>query len=218
MGFGLVNLLTMLEVTGRTGTKFNLKALRLIHRISGVCFIILFLVLSYYCVAIMRASGQELGPRASLHALLSVAAAVVLFLKLSFARIYRKYFTSVAVLGLTLFLMTASTTALSAGYYFAMKIGKAPPPIVKPEAGTEEKGAVIFARNCADCHYADKTETNIGPGFRGLFKRKSLPVSGRPVTDANVIKQLGTPVESMPSFPDMSEEELKALVGYLRTL
>jgi len=81
-----------------------------------------------------------------------------------------------------------------------------------------EKGASIFETNCAKCHYTDKTENKVGPGLKGLFSRNQLPLSGRAVSDANIRNQLKAPVEEMPPFPHLTEDEIQALIAYLKTL
>ena len=93
---------------------------------------------------------------------------------------------------------------------------KAPPREI--EGDLARKGAAIFDETCSDCHHADETEDLIGPGLKGLFKRAKLPVSDRPVTAANVRRLLKTPFQLMPPFDDLSEEEVDALVAFLKTL
>jgi mono/diheme cytochrome c family protein len=51
-------------------------------------------------------------------------------------------------------------------------------------SGDPAKGKTVF-ENCAVCHNADSTETKMGPGLKGLFKRDKLK-SGKKVTEANV--------------------------------
>jgi hypothetical protein len=87
VGLAIFNMIVMLELLGRTETKYNPKSLRKIHRIAGILFILLFFVISYFCINYMIASGKELTSRVALHTLLSVAIIVLLFLKLLFVRI-----------------------------------------------------------------------------------------------------------------------------------
>ena len=84
--------------------------------------------------------------------------------------------------------------------------------------GPVVEGARIFNERCSFCHYADKTETKIGPGLQGLFNLKSMPSSGVPVSSANIRKQLKTPFKNMPPFSDFPEEDIEALIAYLKTL
>lgn len=87
-----------------------------------------------------------------------------------------------------------------------------------PKNARIEKGAAFFAQNCAMCHYSDRPDTRIGPGLKDLFKNNKLPISGKPVTDESVKSQIKTPFDKMPAFADIREEELGALIEYLKTL
>lgn len=85
-------------------------------------------------------------------------------------------------------------------------------------------GKKEFEQNCAMCHFANQTKSKIAPGLKGLFKRKELPYSHKPVTVANVEEQIekgnpqGKPMP-MPPFGDkLSKTQLKDLVAYLKTL
>lgn len=81
-----------------------------------------------------------------------------------------------------------------------------------------EEGAAIFNQSCAMCHYPDQTETKVGPGLKGLYKKDHMAKSGWKVTDENIIRQLKTPYANMPPFPDLTEEEIRAMIAYLRSL
>lgn len=218
VGLAIFNLIVMLEFLGRTERRFNPESLRLIHRIVGIGYIGLFLLISYFCLRIMRTSGQEPSARGALHGLLAVATFILLCLKLSFVRSYRKYYSLVPSLGFAVVLLTLTTAATSAGYYFAMRGTSAFLPAVSLEEGLAAEGAAVFKEKCADCHYADRTGTRIGPGLKGLFTWDRFPVSGRPVTEANLRKQLKTPFRAMPPFADLPEEQVKALVAFLQSL
>ncbi len=109
-------------------------------------------------------------------------------------------------------------TVSGIGYFGGELVyGKKVPPR-EIEGDLARKGAAIFDAICSDCHYADETEELIGPGLKGLFKRAKFPVSDRPVTAANVRSLLKTPFKLMPPFDDLSEEEVDALVVFLKTL
>lgn len=82
------------------------------------------------------------------------------------------------------------------------------------------QGAQLFNdRGCSQCHFTDSAETRMGPGLMGLFDRKDLPVSGRPVSEENVRRQLLDPYWSMPSFADrLTREEKDRIISFLKTL
>jgi mono/diheme cytochrome c family protein len=93
----------------------------------------------------------------------------------------------------------------------------------KAAGGTElgdsaAKGAAIFKQNCSTCHLTDSTATKIGPGLMGLFKQDKLPISGKAASEENFRNQLMKPFGKMPPFAHLPEEEVEALVEYLKTL
>jgi uncharacterized membrane protein len=80
------------------------------------------------------------------------------------------------------------------------------------------KGALVFQANCSACHLTDSTSKKIGPGLKGLFKGDKFPISGRPTTEENFHSLLKKPIAKMPPFGHLPDEEVDALVGYLKTL
>ena len=97
--------------------------------------------------------------------------------------------------------------------------GTAGPESTDQSRGAEaSEGAAIFNRSCSMCHYADKTDKKVGPGLKGLYAKGQMTVSGWEVTDENVRRQIKTPFADMPAFPDMSEEEIQALIDHLQSL
>lgn len=92
--------------------------------------------------------------------------------------------------------------------------------VIQSAGPSADKGAALFIeKGCAHCHYTDKKDTKIGPGFEGLFERDKLPVSGRPVSEENVRRQLEEPYKAMPSFAGrLTLDERDRLINYLKTL
>jgi mono/diheme cytochrome c family protein len=95
---------------------------------------------------------------------------------------------------------------------------EAPPKEDTEQANPVQQGAAVFARNCSQCHFPDRKEPKIGPGLAGVLKGDQLPVSGRPATEENVRHQLRSPYNRMPSFAELPEEKVDALIAYLKTL
>jgi cytochrome c2 len=187
--------------------------------VSGYLFILLFLFISYFCIKIMRGMGQDLPARAALHGLFAVATFILLCLKITLVRFYKKYYPMAVSMGLGVFILLLTTTATSAGYYFSMRGVSSFQITADLQEELAREGARLFnEKACADCHNADRTDAKIGPGLKGLFKRDKLPMSGRAVTEDNIRKQLKTPFRAMPSFAALSEEEVKALLAFLKTL
>ena len=80
-------------------------------------------------------------------------------------------------------------------------------------------GQQVFAASCAQCHAANTTATQIGPGLMGLYKRKKMPATGKPVSDANVRAQIVNGGGGMPAFGGtLSAADINAVIAYLKTL
>jgi mono/diheme cytochrome c family protein len=92
----------------------------------------------------------------------------------------------------------------------------------RSEADTSEDisslGAEIFNSRCSGCHPRDSVQGGFGPGLKNLAARGTLPVSDRPVNEANLLRQLNEPVGVMPSFKDMDAKSKSAVVDYLLKL
>jgi uncharacterized membrane protein len=148
-------------------------------------------------------------------------------MKLSLAGLLLIFLSMVLVLGLrpeknskliVLVYAFCLATVLGLGYFggemvYGSKTAKS--DIIE---GPAVEGARIFDESCSICHYTDKTETKIGPGLLGLFTLESMPISGLPVSDANIRRQLKTPLQDMPSFSDLPEKDIIALIAHLKTL
>jgi mono/diheme cytochrome c family protein len=79
-------------------------------------------------------------------------------------------------------------------------------------------GEKLFEANCSICHYPDRKDKKTGPGLKGLFNSAKLPASGLPVTDENVRQRIVNGGDKMPPFKHLKQEELKAIVDYLKAL
>ena len=220
----LIAFLAMLTLMGRDERKMKTQALRSIHKAAGFLFLLLLLLLSYLCIKYWITAGDQISSRAVAHVVLSMALLVLFFVKITIAQFYKQFLKFVPVLGIFVFTLTFVITGISSGYYIlrssfgvpAMpEMGEAAPP---PVSGNAENGKAIFDNRCSFCHYADREESQSGPGLKGLFEKDRLPHSGRPSTVDNVRSQILKPVLSMPPFADFSDKELNDLLAYLRTL
>jgi mono/diheme cytochrome c family protein len=217
---GVLNMIVILEALGRTDQKrFNPKVLRHVHRIIGFLMVALLICLTFLGVKILRAMGGELQARAALHVLISAATLFLLGMKIFIVRFYKKFYQTAIPMGLGVLMLIFSTTAISAGYFLALR-GTGPPKMY--QKGGEElvkAGADIFSqRGCADCHYGDREEKKMGPGLKGLFKGGKVLASGDPVTEESVLNQLVKPSGMMPPYKDFSDRELEALLAFLKSL
>jgi len=83
--------------------------------------------------------------------------------------------------------------------------------------GLAAEGAALFKQNCSACHFTDSSATKVGPGLKGLFAQDKFPISGRPVSDDSFRQILKTPYSKMPPFGHLADEQVDALLDYLKT-
>src|SRR5438105_2225337 len=84
--------------------------------------------------------------------------------------------------------------------------------------GDDEKGKAVFGdKNCGVCHWTDKADKRIGPGFKGLFKREKM-WDDKPMTEANVREMIQKGGGKMTGFDDITAKEMDDLIAYLKTL
>lgn len=98
----------------------------------------------------------------------------------------------------------------------------------KPPAGEDKgdpvAGKKLYKAHCALCHFADAGIVKVGPGMKGLFQMKKLPLSGLPLTEENVRRRVaeGNPDPQkplMPAYKDIfTPKEMDDLLAYLKTL
>lgn len=84
--------------------------------------------------------------------------------------------------------------------------------------GNIEKGENLFVSKCAFCHHTDSKDIKVGPGLKGIFKEKVLPASKKAVTRENIRNQIKNPLANMPAVPDLSEQDIRDIIEYLRVL
>ena len=108
--------------------------------------------------------------------------------------------------------------AVGLGYFGGELVYGTRAPAVTAVQGAAVEGALVFQQNCSACHFADSTAVKIGPGLKGLFQQDKLPISGRTVSAENLRQVLKTPVAKMPPFGHLSQQQVAALIAYLKTL
>ncbi|UCB51531.1 MAG: cytochrome c [Candidatus Zixiibacteriota bacterium] len=219
--FGLVAVICMLTLMGRAERKIGATFLRRLHKIAGAIFAVMFLVISYFCLHYVEMAGEGLSTRAMFHGVLALALFFILALKISIVQFYKQFLRYVPGLGMTVFGLAFAVFFTSAGYFFLVTekttvAGETTSQV--SESSGVERGEALFDKQCSFCHYADRTDSKMGPGLRGVLKKETLPVSGRPATPENVTQQLLSPYQNMPSFRSLSEQEIEDLLIYLKSL
>jgi len=79
-------------------------------------------------------------------------------------------------------------------------------------------GLEVFTSNCSTCHYFDSTKTKVGPGLKGLYGLDRTPARGNPVTDEVIRKQILEGGIDMPPYSHLTENEVTAVIEYLKIL
>ena len=85
-------------------------------------------------------------------------------------------------------------------------------------AKAASSGQDLFAANCTICHFYDRKDTKVGPGLLGLFKNPKLPKSGRVTNEENVRETIVNGREKMPPFKHLKDQEIQAIINYLKSL
>jgi hypothetical protein len=225
----------MFEIFGRAEKKYNIEKLRKYHRLNGKLYLLLYILVAYFCLDFLLKTKAEPSPRAALHSVFALAVVVLFCLKISFVKIYKQFYGNVKTLGILIALLTFGMIGTSSGYYLLItKLGtdvllkkgieekKEVPQdtamIVKKDQKSIKKGEEIYESKCFFCHDPHSTKTIVGPGHKGILKNPLLPVSKQPATPENIIHQIKNPYRDMPSFSYLSDDEVLNIIAYLNTL
>lgn len=99
----------------------------------------------------------------------------------------------------------------------ALGLALAASPSLLKAAGDAAKGKEVFEQ-CGVCHHPDSEEKKLGPGLKGLFKKKKLQ-NGKAATEENVLAVIDAGGNGMPAYKDiLTKEEKENLLAYLKTL
>lgn len=221
---GLVAIICMLTLMGKTEKKVSAAFLRKLHKISGFVFFALLLVISYFCLKYWAMVGDQVSTRAVFHGVLALALLIIFILKISIVQFYKQFLRFAPVMGMVVFCLAFVVFSTSGGYYLLRTLYSNPEQ-VKTSTITQAKiqgridnGKILFQNKCISCHFTEKEDKKIGPGLKNLLKNEKLPQSGRRATVENVKQQLIRPILKMPSFANLSEQEFADLFAYLETL
>jgi hypothetical protein len=225
----LVAMFTMFEVFGRSDKKFNIQKLITIHRLNGKLYFLLYIFIVYFCLDFVIKTKAEPSPRAIFHSVFALAVIVLIFLKVSFVRIYRQFYGQVKTIGILIALLTFGIIGTSGGYYLLItkfgtevflkkEIPKEANIIVKTDLQSIKKGKNLYESKCSFCHDPKSTETTVGPGHKGILENPFLPVSKKPATPENIVHQIRNPYKDMPSFSYLPDEDVLNIIAFLNTL
>ena len=80
-------------------------------------------------------------------------------------------------------------------------------------------GRRVYDAECDRCHQPYSTHGRKGPGLKGVFQNKYLPLSGLPANDERVTDIIRLGRNEMPGFNQkLSPQDMQDLLAYLHTL
>jgi mono/diheme cytochrome c family protein len=83
----------------------------------------------------------------------------------------------------------------------------------------QSAGRKIYDSKCDRCHRPYSSRGKKGPGLKGIFRNKYLPLSGLPANDERVADIIRLGRNEMPSYGEtLSSEDIQDLLAYLHTL
>jgi cytochrome c2 len=226
----------MFEVFGRSEKRFDIAKLKKLHQISGYLFLLLSLVITYYCLDFIIKTKAEPTSRATLHSVFSLAVILLIIIKIIFVRFYRQFYGQVQMIGLVIAILSFGMVGTSGGYYlFSTKFGtdreigevieqkhetvsKAGKITLRTDSVSIKNGKELYESKCSFCHDPYSTKTNVGPGHKDILKNHLLPVSKKPATPENIAEQLRNPHRDMPSFSYLDDKDVQNIIAYLNTL
>jgi len=86
-------------------------------------------------------------------------------------------------------------------------------------AGSAARGKEVFEKKCAMCHFADSDAKKIGPGLKGISKRRTFTVNGNKVTTESLTTWIENGDTLMPPMKEALEPaQIKDVVAYVKTL
>lgn len=83
----------------------------------------------------------------------------------------------------------------------------------------QSAGRRIYDAECDRCHEPYSTRGKKGPGLKGMFQRKYLPLSGLPANDDRVTDIIRLGRNEMPAYSQkLNSQDMQDLLAYLHTL
>ena len=239
----IIAMFTMFEIFGRDTAQYKVTTLKVLHRVNGVIYLILFLYIAYHCIDFIISTKGELSSRATFHSLCALLIIVLFSVKIAFIKIYKQFYAQARTLGLVMALTTFGMVGTSGIYYLLVSgFGKheiqnsvisaqmevptkillnkdgLPKIALRSDPESIRNGKKLFEKSCSFCHNPNSVTISVGPGLKGLLSNPTLPVSKRPATPENIAAQLKNPYKDMPSFENLQEEDIVHLIAFLNTL
>lgn len=168
LAIGLVAVFIMLNLQGNPKDRPSARRLRLLHRIFGYLFLLIFIINLVFMTQRLIGFSDEPSPRLLLHITLALLLIPVFLVKISIARFYKKLYPYLMPLGLGLFFIGFLMIAITTGYYLISTAEmdeeadmqeiqltpEAPETIDTSKTGL--RGDSILKQKCTICHNLDR--------------------------------------------------------------
>jgi len=83
----------------------------------------------------------------------------------------------------------------------------------------QASGRKLYDSHCDRCHEPYSTRGKKGPGFKGVFQNKYLPISGLPANDERVTDIIRLGRKEMPAYNQtLNQQDIEDLLAYMHTL
>lgn len=80
-------------------------------------------------------------------------------------------------------------------------------------------GRKIYDAQCDRCHEPYSTKGKKGPGLKGVFQNRYLPISGLPANDERVTDIIRLGRKEMPGYSQtLNQQDIEDLLAYMHTL
>ncbi len=80
-------------------------------------------------------------------------------------------------------------------------------------------GRKVYDSHCDRCHEPYSTKGKKGPGLKGVFQNKYLPISGLPANDERVTDIIRLGRKEMPGYSQtLNQQDIEDLLAYMHTL
>src|SRR5437879_13616913 len=120
------------------------------------------------------------------------------------------------------FLILGTAALAVAGTVFAQDAPPAKKQTKKSgngDAAAVARGKDTFEKKCAICHYADNDQKKIGPGLKGISKRRTFTVNNNKVTDETLWTWIENGDTLMPPFKDVLDAgAIKDVIAYVQII
>lgn len=114
---------------------------------------------------------------------------------------------------MALVFVLAATVAGAMGQTASKKTAHPSAPTGTPLA----RGKGLYDAHCEICHFSASTAKKIGPGLKDVWTRGKF-ADGSKVDDDKLRRWIVKGGKNMPGFADLSADEVRDLIAYLKTL